>query len=110
MTETYRKARQTISQAITALEMAEDTASGNQQLALLDIIEVLRVERIKIDTAGLADSNDAYRALTEDIMQAKGKLDALTEEVKQLVKKAEQAAQVAGALAKLVNLAAKVLV
>ena len=110
MTETYLEARQIISQAITALEKAEDTASGSQQVVLLDIIEILRMERIKIDTAGLAKSNDTYAALTEEIKQAKEKLDALTEEIKQLIKKAEQAAQVAGALAKLVEFAAKIVV
>ncbi len=110
MTETYLEARQIIGQAITALEKAEDTASGSQQKVLLDIIKILRMERIKIDTAGLAKSNDAYAALTEEIKQAKEKLDALTEEIKQLIETAEQAAQVAGALAKLVEIAAKIVV
>lgn len=110
MTETYSEARQIISQAITAFEKAEDTASGSQQMVLLDIIDILRRERIKIDTADLAKSNNTYAALTEEIKQAKGKLDALTEEIKQLIKTAEQVAQVVGALAKLVEFAAKIAV
>ncbi len=108
MTPTYSEARQIISQAITALEKAEDSAPGSQQLVLLDIIEVLRKERIEMDAKKLAESNAPYTALTEDIKAAKGKLDDLSEEIKALIKAAEQAAQVAGALAKLVQLAAKI--
>ena len=107
MTESYIEARQVISQAITALEKAEETASGSQQLVLLDILEVLRKERIQIDTAGLADSSGTYAALTGEIKQAKEQLDALTDEIKQLIERAEQAAQVAGAFAKLAQFAAK---
>jgi hypothetical protein len=108
MTDTYTDARQIISRAITAMEKAEDEASGSQQMVLLDIIEILRTERIKIDIAGLAASSKDYKALTDDIKQATKKLDALTEEIKQLIKRAEQAAQVAGALAKLVDFAARI--
>ncbi len=108
MTDSYRSARSIISHAITVLEMAEDKASGSQQMILLDIIEILRDERIKIDAQHLAESSEAYTALTQEIKQAKGKLDDLTEEVKDLIKHAETAAQVAGAFAKLVDLAAKV--
>ena len=108
MTDSYRSARSTISQAITALEKAEDEASGSQQMLLLDIIEILRDERIKIDTERLAESSETYTALTQEIKQAKQKLDDLTDEVKELIERAEKAAQVAGAFAKLVDFAAKV--
>lgn len=108
MTETNIEARQIISRAIAALEKAEESASGSQQMVLLDILEILRSERIKIDVKGLAESNRTYAALTEEIKQANGKLDALTDEIKQLIENAEQAAQVAGALAKLVQFAARI--
>jgi len=108
MTYAYKDARQIISEAITALEKAEDTASGSQQLVLLDIIEILRRERIAIDTRNLRDSNLTYVALTTDIKAAKTQLDELTDEIKDVIKRAEQAAQVAGALARLIDFAADV--
>ncbi len=108
MTESYRSARKTISKAITLLEKAEDNASGTQQMVLLDLIEILRKERIKIDAKGLADSGEAYVAATRGIKQAAKKLEALTKEIEQLIKRAEKAAKVTGTLAKLVGLAAKV--
>lgn len=110
MTDTNKNARQTISAAITVFEKAEDTATGAQQLVLLDIIEILRNERIQIDVAGLAESNDVYAGLTDEIKLAKQKLDALTEDIKQLIKTAEQVAQVVGALTRLVQLAASIAV
>jgi hypothetical protein len=110
MATTFSDAREIISQAITALEKAEDFATGQQQLVLLDILEILRKERMQIDVDHLAKSNENYRALTNDIRQAKGKLDALTDEIKALIRAAEQAAQVAGALAKLVQLAASIII
>jgi len=110
MTDSFHDVRQIISQAITLLEKAEDEASGSQQLILLDIIEILRKERIRIDVEGLAESSKAYDALTDEIKQAQGKLDDLTKEVKELIEHAEKAAQVAGAFAKLLDLAAKVAV
>ena len=110
MTETYAEVRKTISEAITVLEMAEDKASGSQQLLLLDIIEGLHKERIKIDLDRLAQSNDTYVALTQDIKGTQAKLDELTEEVKELIENAEKVAKVAGVLAKLVKLAARVAV
>ena len=108
MTETYLDARQIISQAIEAMEEAQKSASGNDQIVLLDMLEILLMERIEIDTAGLAASNATYAALTDGIKQATKKLDALTDEIKELIKTAEQAAKVAGALAKLVDFAAKI--
>ena len=109
MATTFSDARKIISQAITALEKAEDFATGQQQLVLLDILEMLRKERMQIDVDNLAESNANYDALTNDIKQAKGKLDALTDEIKALIQSAEQTAQVAGALAKLVQLAAGII-
>ena len=110
MTETFLDVRKIISQAITALEKAEDSASGSQQVVLLDIIEILRMERIKIDVLGVATSGDTYEPLTQEIKLANGKLNALTDEIEQLIKNAEQAAQVAGAFAKLIDFAAKIVV
>ena len=110
MATTFSNARQIISEAITAMEKAEDFATGQQQLILLDIIQALRMERRKIDIDGLASSNEPYTALTDDIKAAKRELDNLTEEIKSLVAAAEQAAQVAGALARLVQLAASIVV
>ncbi|MEH6629820.1 MAG: hypothetical protein V7776_03285 [Halopseudomonas aestusnigri] len=108
MDETYSQARKIISEAITVFEIAEDTAEGYQQLVLLDIIEIFREERKKIDVANLSQSNSVYAALTEGIKSAKVELDKLTAEIKEIIKVAEQAAQVLGALVKVIAFAAKV--
>jgi hypothetical protein len=108
MTATFSEARQTISQAITAMEKAEDFATGSQQLKLLDIIEDLRKERMRIDADNLMKSNKTYTALTGNMKEAKGKLDKLTSDIKALIRAAEQAAQVAGALTRIIQLAASI--
>lgn len=106
MTTTFRDARKIISEAITALEKAEDNASGSQQIVLLDLLEILRGERMKIDVQNLAGSDDTYVALTKDIKDAGRKLDELGDEIKAIIEEAEQVAQVVGALARLVRFAA----
>ena len=110
-TYTYKEAHRIISNAIKALKEAENSArSPEEQLAILDLLTPLRNELRRITNAKLEQSGDVYKAAIEDIRVAKEQLDGLSEEIKELIKAAEVAAKVAGALAKLVELAASVVV
>ncbi|WP_299617212.1 hypothetical protein [Pelagibius sp.] len=105
MTTTYSEASQAIDDAIAAIQKAQESASGSQQLILLDIVEILLCERIALNVRNLAQSNSTYVALTDGILTANEKLEGLTDDIKELVRAAEHAAQVAGAFARVGQLA-----
>lgn len=101
---TFQGARQAISNFITVCEKAEDSATGANQIALLQLIDDLRAERMKIDAQGLKDSAAAYTGLTQEIRAAKQKLDELSEEIKRIIAAAEIATQLVGTLARIVSI------
>ncbi|GLR79043.1 hypothetical protein HUE56_04420 (plasmid) [Azospirillum oryzae] len=103
---TYREAREAISNFITVCEKAEDSAKGAEQTALLQLIDDLRAERMRIDAAELKNSGKAYPGLTEEIRSAKKKLADLSDGVKRIINAAEVATQLIGTLTRIVTVLA----
>lgn len=103
---TYAEARAIISNAITILEKAEDSASDEEIILLLDLADLLRQERRRLDIVRLADDAGVYVDAKGALASAADKLKRLSAETRRKIKAAEHTAQAVGALAKLVELTA----
>ncbi len=91
-----------ISAAITILELLEDGISDtDNRLLLLDTIEALRINRMKIDSAKL--QNDIYKIPNKDLKALSDNLKSLQVKLKSELHETERRLHYIGYITKLIK-------
>ncbi len=103
MNENINQLRDLISSAITILELLEDsTTDGRQNIAILDTIELLRNERMKIDATQL--KNNSYEIATKEMHDIASKLKILQKKLKKELAEIETRLHYIGRVARLIKI------